>query len=108
MSHDYPIASRASNMPHTCLRGRTQNLNESLQSKVWKKVSKDKFAGLYRSILVSQATILEHNFGHSHSSLLPLFSGFSQLAPSPRFPSNEGLENKVVNTSSEEEEEEES
>ncbi|KAG0711199.1 hypothetical protein GWK47_002364 [Chionoecetes opilio] len=55
---------------HRCLKGRTQNPNESLYAKVWRKVSKDKFAGLHRTILLTQATALEHNFGHRDSSFL--------------------------------------
>lgn len=53
-----------------CLSGRTQNPNESLHSKVWRKVSKDKYAGLHRVRFVSQMTIWEHNFGYSESNLL--------------------------------------
>ncbi|KAK8383695.1 hypothetical protein O3P69_015859 [Scylla paramamosain] len=40
-----------------CLSGRTQNPNESLDSKVWRKVSKDKYARLHRTRFVSQMTI---------------------------------------------------
>ncbi len=32
-----------------CFSGRIQNPNESLHSKVWRKVSKDKYAGLHRT-----------------------------------------------------------
>ncbi|KAK3884777.1 hypothetical protein Pcinc_010963 [Petrolisthes cinctipes] len=45
-----------------CLKGRTQNVNESLHGRVWKKVSKDKYAGLFRTTFACEATILNHNF----------------------------------------------
>lgn len=38
-----------------CLSGRTQNPNESLHSKVWRKASKDKNAGLHRIRFVTHA-----------------------------------------------------
>ncbi|KAK8381085.1 hypothetical protein O3P69_008170 [Scylla paramamosain] len=58
-----------------CLKGRTQNPNEMLHSKVWRKVSKDKFCGLFRARFACQTTVLEHNFGYLASSLL-LHLGF--------------------------------
>lgn len=45
-----------------CLKGRTQNMNESLHGRLWKKVSKDKYAGLLRTNFACEATILDHNF----------------------------------------------
>ncbi|KAK3891171.1 hypothetical protein Pcinc_004960 [Petrolisthes cinctipes] len=45
-----------------CLKGRTQNVNESLHGRVWKKISKDKYAGLFRTTFACEATILNHNF----------------------------------------------
>ncbi|XP_050709396.1 uncharacterized protein LOC126994185 [Eriocheir sinensis] len=53
-----------------CLSGRTQNPNESLHSKVWRKASKDKNAGLHRIRFVTQVTIWEHNFGYQSYNLL--------------------------------------
>ncbi|KAK8373748.1 hypothetical protein O3P69_012735 [Scylla paramamosain] len=44
-----------------CFSGRIQNPNESLHSKVWRKVSKDKYTGLHRTRFVSQMTVWEHN-----------------------------------------------
>ncbi|KAK4305330.1 hypothetical protein Pmani_022772 [Petrolisthes manimaculis] len=43
-----------------CLKGRTQNANESLHSKLWMKVAKHKFAGISRVNFISQVVILEH------------------------------------------------
>ncbi len=63
-----------------CLSGRIQNPNESLHSKVWRKVSKDKYAGLHRTCFVSQMTIWEHNFGYSESNLLQCI-GFGVSSP---------------------------
>lgn len=51
-----------------CLKGHTQNPNESFHSKIWKKVSKDKFSGFYRVKFTCESTILEHNFGYTLSS----------------------------------------
>ncbi|KAK3853852.1 hypothetical protein Pcinc_039630 [Petrolisthes cinctipes] len=45
-----------------CLEGRTQNANESLHGRLWKKVSKDKYAGLFRTQFACEVTILNHNF----------------------------------------------
>lgn len=53
-----------------CIRGLTQNTNESLHSKIWLKCSKAKFAGLSRVTFAAQATALSHNFGIVRSSLL--------------------------------------
>ncbi|MPC23964.1 hypothetical protein E2C01_017033 [Portunus trituberculatus] len=46
-----------------CLKGGTQNKNESLHSKLWHHQSKSKFAGLKRIQFVTRLTILDHNFG---------------------------------------------
>ncbi|KAK8395396.1 hypothetical protein O3P69_006207 [Scylla paramamosain] len=62
-----------------CLSGHIQNPNESLHSKVWRKVSKDKYAGLHRTRFVSQMTIWEHNFGYSEFNLLQCI-GFGVLS----------------------------
>lgn len=53
-----------------CMKGRTQNPNESVHSKVWQKASKDKFCGLHRLKFVTRITVLEHNFGHTEGNLL--------------------------------------
>lgn len=46
-----------------CLKGGSQNRNESLHSKLWRHHSKSKFAGLKRIKFVTQLTIVDHNFG---------------------------------------------
>lgn len=63
---------------------------ESLHIKVWRKISKDKFAGLYSTNFVTQATVLEHSF--VFKDFFPLLNRFSQLTSSPSCPSKEGLE----------------
>lgn len=52
-----------------CLRGVTQNQNESLHSKLWAKTSKTKYVGLFRVAFVAKVTTLEHNFG-GHANLM--------------------------------------
>lgn len=46
-----------------CLRGQSQNRNESFHSKLWSHQNKAKFAGLQRVTFVTQLSILDHNFG---------------------------------------------
>lgn len=53
-----------------CLKGRTQNPNESLHAKVWRKTSKGKYCGLSWVTFATQVTVLEHNFGHTDSNFL--------------------------------------
>lgn len=65
---------------HKCLKGRTQNPNESLHSKVWRKCTKCRWAGPMRVKFVAQATILDHNFGYEKTSLLT-HMGFGASAP---------------------------
>lgn len=52
-----------------CLRGYTQNPNESLHSKVWQKCPKIKFAGYFKVNFITQVATLEHNVGYEKSSL---------------------------------------
>lgn len=47
-----------------CLRGKSQNKNESFHSKLWLRQSKVKFAGLQRVKFVTQLTLVDHNFGY--------------------------------------------
>ena len=56
-----------------CLKGRTQNPNESLHAKQWLKCSKNKYAGLRRVIYAAQNTMMEHNFGYTSSLPVYLF-----------------------------------
>lgn len=53
-----------------CLRGMTQNPNESLHPKVWRKISKDRYCGLRRVTFVTQVTVLEHIFCDMNSNFL--------------------------------------
>ncbi|KAK4290786.1 hypothetical protein Pmani_036345 [Petrolisthes manimaculis] len=62
-----------------CMKGRTQNANESLHSKLWMKVAKHKFAGISRVNFISQVVILEHNFGFE-AAYFPQHLGFKTTA----------------------------
>lgn len=57
-----------------CVRGLTQNANESFHSKMWARARKAKFAGLARLHFVAQTAILDHNFGYQKASLLSKFT----------------------------------
>lgn len=59
-----------------CLKGRTQNPNESFHSKLWAKCSKVKFAGYDKVLFAAQVTVIQHNFGYQEGSLLS-FLGIS-------------------------------
>lgn len=60
-----------------CLRGKTQNPNEFLHSKIWSKCNKIKFFGFDRVKFVAQISILDHNFGYKDASLMKAL-GFCQ------------------------------
>lgn len=53
-----------------CLKKKTQNSNESLHSKLWRKCLKVKHAGLHRVKYAAHATTLDHNFGSRQGSLI--------------------------------------
>ena len=53
-----------------CLKGLTQNSNESFHSKIWVKAKKAKYVGLERLKFVTTLAALEHNFGYQSSSFL--------------------------------------
>ena len=53
-----------------CLKKKTQNSNESLHSKLWRKCLKVKHAGLQRVQYAALATTLEHNFGSRQGKLM--------------------------------------
>lgn len=53
-----------------CLRGATQNPNESLHSKVWNKCPKIKFYGRLRVLFLVQYTSLAHNFGYEDGNII--------------------------------------
>lgn len=46
-----------------CMKGGSQNTNESLHSKLWYHQRKSKFAGLKRRNFLTRLTIIYHNFG---------------------------------------------
>lgn len=64
----YDLSSPA--LLERCLRGQSQNRNESLHSKLWHHHSKAKFAGLRRVKFVTQLTVLDHNFGYVSNRFL--------------------------------------
>ena len=53
-----------------CLQVHTQNRNESLHSKLWRKCLKVKHAYLHRVVFAASVTALIHNAGPVHGSLL--------------------------------------
>ena len=73
-----------------CLKGRTQNANESLHSKVWQKVAKHKFAGKRRVNYTLQMVALEHNLGFHDS----YFLGHLGFGMSPSKSSNLVIQDK--------------
>lgn len=52
-----------------CLKGKTQNANESLRSKIWGTLSKTKFYGLKTVQYSVVNTVLKHNFGYEAASV---------------------------------------
>ena len=54
----------------SCIKGRTQNANKSLHSKLWLKCSKNQFAGFKKVTFFTQVTVLDHNFGYKKASLM--------------------------------------
>ena len=61
-----------------CKRGLTQNVNESLHSKLWRLVNKAKHFTLARYNFAIQLVMLIHNFGYVDSSLLPEIGGMTE------------------------------
>ena len=57
-----------------CLRGLTQNANESFHSKMWTRAKKSKILGLKRLQFVAKTVVLDHNFGYQKASLLKRMS----------------------------------
>ena len=53
-----------------CLKGATQNPNESIHSRVWNKCSKAKFCGRMRLHFIAKLTALENNFGYEYSNII--------------------------------------
>ncbi|KAG0730014.1 hypothetical protein GWK47_029160 [Chionoecetes opilio] len=56
-----------------CVRGLTQNANESFHSKLWSRAQKVKFVSFKRLSFVAESAILDHNFGYQKASLLKSF-----------------------------------
>ena len=67
-----------------CLKGATQNPNESIHSRVWNKCSKAKFCGRMRLHFIAKLTALENNFGYEYSNIIThLLGRWRLLIPSP-------------------------
>lgn len=60
----------SANLLLKCLKHRTQNSNERLLSKLWRKCLEIKHAGLERVVFAATVTALEHDFGSVDGSLL--------------------------------------
>ena len=59
-----------SSLLRNCLKKRTQNLNESLHSKLWSVCLKHKHCGTEHVVFASSAIVQKHIFGSHDSSLL--------------------------------------
>lgn len=70
--HDIYVDLSCQELLERCLRGKTQNPNESLHSKLWTKSSKTKFAGYDKVLFAAQVTVLQHNYGYEEGSALSL------------------------------------
>ena len=53
-----------------CLKGRTQNANESVHSKLWSKKHKTKFCGLPSLQHAARTTVAEHNFNFEQANVI--------------------------------------
>ncbi|KAK3872326.1 hypothetical protein Pcinc_022544 [Petrolisthes cinctipes] len=58
-----------------CMKGRTQNVNESFHSKLWKKCVKVKFHGNKKVEFAFKMAALEHNCGYKSGTLLDKILG---------------------------------
>ncbi|KAK3869589.1 hypothetical protein Pcinc_025112 [Petrolisthes cinctipes] len=58
-----------------CMKGRTQNVNESFHSKLWKKCVKVKFHGSKKVEFAFKMAALEHNCGYKSGTLLDKILG---------------------------------
>lgn len=58
------------NLLKRCLKGATQNPNESIHAKVWNRCSKAKFCGHARLLFIVKHTGVEHNFGYEGASII--------------------------------------
>ena len=53
-----------------CLKGRTQNTNESVHSKIWNKKRKTKFRGVLSLQHAARTTVAEHNFSFEQANVI--------------------------------------
>ena len=62
-----------------CSKKVTENLNDSVHSKLWRKVLKYKKHGKERFIFCCIQVIMEHNFGHDSGSLLYCLDSMTKM-----------------------------
>ena len=53
-----------------CFKGRTQNANESVDSKLWSNKNKLKFCGLTSLQQGARTTVAEHNFSFEQANVV--------------------------------------
>ena len=63
-----------------CQKKVTQNVNESLHSKLWRKVSKFKRHSKPRYLFAYIQVVMEHNFGHEKGSFLHCLNAMTEPA----------------------------
>ena len=63
-----------------CSKKVTQNLNESVHSKLWRKVLKYKRHKFKHYRFACVMTVMEHNFGHEKGSLLQCWESMTKPA----------------------------
>lgn len=63
------ISLRDDDLLQRCLKGRTQNPNESFHSKVWSTISKSNFYSHEADQFSMALTALYHNFGHEGAEI---------------------------------------
>ena len=56
-----------------CLKGRTQNSNESIHSKLWKKAHKTRWYGKDTIELAAKSVSIEHNFSYADANIMKAF-----------------------------------
>ena len=61
-----------------CIKNYTQNMNESMHSKLWRTVLKFKAHTIDRYIFACRMLVLVHNFGHERASILYILDMMTQ------------------------------
>ena len=66
---DVYLSLTQDNLLLRCLKGRTQNPNESIHSKIWSSLSKTHFYGRETVLFSATLTVLQHNFGYEGAEM---------------------------------------